>query len=168
MVIFLKYQEDVVKKLQFLLSTILVCSASRQIKAENIDSVKLNIGTQTYQCTITNQNLDCKPVNDVERKIIDINKNNGHVQIADAPKGLSVDLNTNLNNGNVIYNITLCSNTSCSINNVYSGATGAINQIMLGQYNITEKSFFVLGVSLTNSNKILDIGERVRAISFAK
>lgn len=146
-----------------LLIASLIFSAS-PFAAEPSATVKLSLATQTYQCTIANQNLNCTPVNQIERKVMDINKNGGKVQIADAAKGLSLDLVTSLNNGNVLYDLTLCSNTACTINDVYSNANGSINQVMLGQYNITETSFFVLGVSLTNASGAVDFSEQINRL----
>lgn len=144
--------------------TLLIFPLSTFAADTNSDTIKINVATQTYQCTIANQSLSCNPVNQVEQKVLEVKKNDGKIQVADNPKGLSFDLSTSINNGNVLYDITLCSNTSCTVNNVYSGPNGAINQILLGQYNITEKSFYVLGVSLSSQNKILDIGEKIHLI----
>jgi hypothetical protein len=126
----------------------------------NTDVVKINVATQTYQCTIT-QNLSCTPVNQVEQKVMEINKNGGKVSIADAPKGLSVDLVSSVTNGNIFYDITLCSSKACSLNNVAGGATGSIAQTMFGQYNITEKSFYVIGVSFNTTIKLVDFESKI-------
>lgn len=127
------------------------------------DNIKLNIATQTYQCTISDQKLNCNPTNAVQSKVLEIGKNNGGITVSDTPKGLSLEINTQLNNNNVNYNLTLCSNTACSINNVFSDNLGSINQLTMGQYNITEKSFFVLGVSIVSlkSNSNLNLNDTI-------
>ena len=139
-----------------LLITLSILSASSLFAVEPASTVKLSIATQTYKCTITNQNLNCAAANEIQTKVIDLSKNGGHIQIADAPRGLSMDVSTSLTNGNVNYDLSLCSNTVCTINDVYSNAAGSINQIMLGQYNLTESSFYVLGVSISSTNGIVD------------
>lgn len=127
------------------------------------DTVKINVATQTYQCTIT-QSLTCTPVNQVQTKIMEINKVDGKISIADAPKGLSMDLVSSVENGNVYYDITICSSKSCSLNNVAGGTTGKIAQTMFGQYNITEKSFYVLGVSYNTDNAPIDFQRKISAL----
>lgn len=142
----------------------LLFSISTYAAETNSDTFKINVATQTYQCTVNNQSLKCNPINQVEQKVLDLKKNDGKIQVADNAKGLSFDLATSLNNGNIIYDITMCSNTACTVNTIYSGSNGAINQIMLGQYNITESSFFVLGVSLSSQNQILNISEKIQSL----
>lgn len=128
------------------------------------DTIKLNVATQTYQCQIANQNLNCQPVNQVQSKIIDMPRSNGRINVADAPRNLDLEIDTALNNNNMIYTLTLCSAKTCTINDVYSNATGGINQVMLGQYDITETSFYVLGVSVTNGTGVLDFSNSIEKL----
>jgi hypothetical protein len=107
------------------------------------DTVKVKVGTQTYLCEITTQ-LNCKAVNQVQQKEILLKKNSGSVHIEDKERGLTADIATTIDNNNVTYDITLCSAQSCTLNTVTSDTIGNINQTMSGQYNITQKSFYVL------------------------
>ena len=132
------------------------------------ENVKLSVASQTFQCSIANQQLNCKPLNQPVEQTVDLAKNNGKFTVADTDKGLSLDISTTLDGGNVNYNLTECSNTVCTLNNVYSDSSGSINQVIAGQYNLTEASFYVLGVSLTNQNKILNIGQQLAKIQFSK
>ncbi len=141
-----------------------IFSSSLLFAIEPTSTVRLAIATQTYKCTFANQNLNCAAANEIEKKVIDLNKNGGKVQIADATRGLSLDLLASLNNGNVNYDLTLCSNTVCTINDVYSNPAGSINQVMLGQYNLTESSFYVLGVSISSSNGVVDFRSAINKL----
>lgn len=124
------------------------------------DTVKVLVGTQTFQCEI-NGNLSCKAINNVQQKEMSIKKDGAKIQIADQAKGLSADIITSLNAGNVVYDITLCSNTACSISDNNGGSNGYINQTMFGQYNITEKTFYVLGFFINSENKSVDLAEKI-------
>ena len=119
------------------------------------DTVKVSVGTQTYLCTLTSQ-LTCNPTNQVQQQVMNLKKNGGKIQIADKERGLSADIDTSLDHNNVIYDLTLCSDKTCSISTVNSDAVGNINQLMLGQYNITEKSFYVLGFFINSQGKAMD------------
>lgn len=147
-----------------LLITASILLSSSLLAAEQGSTVKLAIATQTYKCTIANQNLSCAAANEIQKKVIDLNKNGGKVQIADAARGLSLDLSASLADGNVNYDLTLCSNTVCTINDVYSNSQGSISQIMLGQYNLTESSFYVLGVSISSTNGIVDFRNAINKL----
>jgi hypothetical protein len=123
------------------------------------DSVKVTVGTQTYLCEIAAQ-LNCKAVNQVQQQEMALKKNGGKIQIADKDRGLSADIITSLDKNNVVYDITLCSSQSCSINTVTSDTTGNINQVMAGQYNITQKSFYVLGFFISTHASGLNLEEK--------
>jgi hypothetical protein len=120
------------------------------------DSVKVKVGTQTYLCEITTQ-LNCKAVNQVQQKELLLKKNAGAVHIEDKERGLTADIATAIDNNNVIYDITLCSAQSCSLNTVTSDPTGNVNQTISGQYNITQKSFYVLAFFISNRTSVINI-----------
>lgn len=123
-------------------------------------TVKAVVGTQTYQCTL-NPNLSCKAVNELQKKEIVLKKNGGQVSLVDSARNLSADISTTLDGVNVVYDITLCSGLACSISTVTTNAAGSINQVMSGQYNITEKSFFVLGAFISNQKAEINLEEKV-------
>jgi hypothetical protein len=131
---------------------------SAETKALADETQKVLIGTQTYQCDI-NPQLSCKAINNVQQKEILIKKNGGKIQIADAPKGLSADIDTTFENSQMSYDITLCSKTVCTTSNSNGGQNGYINQTMFGQYNITEKTFFVLGFFINSENHPVNLEE---------
>ena len=134
------------------------------IASEVVDeTIKVMVGTQTYQCEIANQSLSCKPVNSVQQKEMNIKKNGGRIQITDAPRGLSVEITTSLDNTQVNYNASLCSNTVCTVTDNNGGVNGYINQTMFGQYNITEKSFFVLGFFINSQIKPVNLEEKIKS-----
>ena len=126
------------------------------------DSVKVAVGTQTYQCTI-NGNLTCNPVNEVQQQTMTIKKNGGHFQIADAPRNLSADIDTTVENGQVSYAVTFCSHTVCTLSTNNGGVNAYINQTMFGQYNVTEKSFYVLGFFINSQNTSVNLKEKILA-----
>lgn len=124
------------------------------------DSVKVSVGTQTYLCTI-NGNLTCNAVNDIEQQTLTLKKSGGHFQIADAPRKLSADIDTTVENAQVSYSVTFCSNTVCTLSTSNGGANAYINQTMFGQYNITEKSFYVLGFFINSQNAPVNLQEKI-------
>ncbi len=124
------------------------------------DNVKVTVGTQTYLCEITNQ-LNCKAVNLVQQKEILLKKNNGKIQIQDKERNLEAEIDTSLNNNNVVYDLTLCSTTSCTMSTVTSDNGGSINQILSGQYNITQKSFYVLGFFISTKAVMINLEEKI-------
>ena len=118
------------------------------------DTVKVTVGTQTYLCELTSQ-LNCKAVNQLQKQDIQLKKNAGQISIADKERNLTADIATTLENNNVVYDVTLCSSQACSLSTVTSDPTGNINQVMSGQYNITQKSFYVLGFFIsTHANGV--------------
>ncbi len=130
--------------------------------AQAADTVKVAVGTQTYQCTI-NGNLTCNPVNEVQQQTMTLKKNGGHFQIADTPRNLSADIDTTLENGQVSYAVTFCSHTVCTLSTSNGGANAYINQTMFGQYNVTEKSFYVLGFFINSQNTPVNLQEKILA-----
>lgn len=130
------------------------------------DSVNVIVGTQTYLCT-TSGGLKCNPVNTVQQSQFTLLKNGDKVQIADSARGLSADITTSVKNGLMSYGIVLCSKTVCTQSSNNGGAAGYINQMMFGQYNLTESSFYVLGFFITSQNKAMDLETSAKQ-NFAK
>lgn len=130
------------------------------------DTVKVAVGTQTYQCTI-NGNLTCNAVNEVQQQTLTIKKNGGHFQIADAARKLTADIDTTTENAQVSYAVTFCSSSVCTLSTSNGGKNAYINQTMFGQYNITEKSFYVLGFFINSQNAPVNLEEKILA-QFAK
>ena len=124
------------------------------------DTVKVTVGTQTYHCEI-NSELSCKAVNEIQQKAILLKKNGGEVGVEDKPRGLTADTVTSLNGTNVVYDVTICSAQSCSISTVTSDSTGTINQVISGQYNITQKSFDVLGFFISTHAGVVNLQEKI-------
>ncbi|MGZ3807585.1 MAG: hypothetical protein ACXVCE_05825 [Bacteriovorax sp.] len=124
------------------------------------DTVKATIGTQTYLCELTTQ-LSCKAVNQVQQKEMLLKKNAERIQIEDKDRGLSAEVSTSLDNNNVVYDLTLCSSQSCSMSTVTSDPSGNINQVMSGQYNITQKSFYVLGFFISTHANGLNLEDKI-------
>ncbi len=129
------------------------------------DFVKVTVGTQTYHCELTNQ-LNCTAVNQVQKKEILLKKQAGKVQIEDKERNLSAEVITSLDNNNVVYDMTLCSSQSCSLITNTSDATGNINQVISGQYNITQNSFYVLGFFISTHANDLNLEEKVLRSKF--
>jgi len=129
------------------------------------DTVKVTVGTQTYLCELSSE-LNCKAVNAVQQKEILLKKQSGKVQIEDKAKGLSAEVITNFVNNSVVYDMTLCSNQSCSISTTTSDATGNINQVMSGQYNITQNSFYVLGFFISTHANAVNLEEKILNTKF--
>ncbi|MGZ3787880.1 MAG: hypothetical protein ACXVLQ_05120 [Bacteriovorax sp.] len=124
------------------------------------DTVKATIGTQTYLCELTTQ-LSCKAVNQVQQKEMLLKKNAERIQIEDKDRGLSAEVSTSLDNNNVVYDLTICSSQSCSMSTVTSDPSGNINQVMSGQYNITQKSFYVLGFFISTHANGLNLEDKI-------
>lgn len=115
------------------------------------ETIKVTVGTQSYHCELGAE-LKCLAVNDIQRKTIQLKKNDGSVAVEDKPRGLSIDVSTSLSEGRVVYDLTTCSLQSCSISTVTTDFSGSINQVVSGQYNITQKSFDIIGIFLTTQN----------------
>jgi hypothetical protein len=124
------------------------------------DTVKVTVGTQTYLCEITTQ-LSCKAINQVQQKEMILKKNGGTVSIEDKAQNLSGDIVTSLDKSSVVYDMTLCSALACTINTVTTDASGTINQVIAGQYNITQKSFYVLGFFISTHTHGVNIEEKI-------
>jgi len=124
------------------------------------DTVKVLVGTQTYLCEITNQ-LNCKAVNQVQKAEIQLKKNAGNVTIEDKERKLNAEIATTLDHNNVIYDLTICSAESCSLSTITSDPNGSINQVMSGQYNITQKSFYVLGFFISTQANTINFEEKI-------
>jgi hypothetical protein len=114
------------------------------------ETIKVTIGTQSYHCDLGAE-LKCVSVNEVQRKTIQLKKNDGSAGVEDKPRGLSVDVLTSLNKGQIVYDLTICSSQSCSISTVTTDSSGSIDQMVSGQYNITQKSFDVIGFFITTN-----------------
>lgn len=126
------------------------------------DTVTALVGTQTYQCTM-GTDLVCNPVNTLQQKQIVLNKNGSSFQIADAARGLEALIETSVTDGDMSYDITFCSSTVCTVSSSNGGPDGYINQTMFGQYNITEKTFFVLGFFITTQSKVTNLKDLIQA-----
>lgn len=137
--------------LSLLLSSTIVLAA---------DTINVTIGTQTYFCELASQ-LNCKAVNQLQKEDIQLKKNGSVVSIADKERNLSAEIATSLNNNNVVYDLTLCSSQACSLSTVTSDPAGTINQVASGQYNITQKSFYVLGFFISTHSKGINFEERL-------
>lgn len=116
------------------------------------DSVQALVGTQTYQCTIGAE-LDCRAVNEVQQKQIVLKKNGSSFKVSDVPRGLEALIETSVSEGDMNYDVTFCSKKVCTLSSSNGGSDGYINQTMFGQYNITEKTFFVLGFFISTQGK---------------
>lgn len=108
------------------------------------ETLKIAVGTQSYHCELGAE-LKCVALNEVQSKIIQLKKNNGIVVVEDKPRGLSVNVSTSLDKGRVVYDLTTCSPQSCSMSTVTTDTLGGINQVVSGQYNITLRSFDIIG-----------------------
>ena len=124
------------------------------------DTVKVTVGTQTYHCELGAE-LSCKAINQVQQKSLLLKKNGGQVGVEDKPQGLNADVSTSLNGTNVVYDFTICSAQTCSVTTTTSDSTGKINQVISGQYNITQKSFNILGFFISNQAGAIDLQEQV-------
>lgn len=145
------------KKLMLCLGSFLLISG-----AQAADTVTALIGTQTYQCSF-GPDLVCKPANELQQKQIVLKKNGSSLKIADAPRGLEAIIDTSVTDGDMSYDITFCSKTVCTLSSNNGGPEGYINQTMLGQYNMTEKTFFVLGFFITTQNKAANLQDLIQA-----
>jgi hypothetical protein len=124
------------------------------------DTVKVRVGTQSYHCEL-NPELNCNAANEVQQKVISLKKNGSSIEVEDKARGLSASTAVSLNGANVVYDITICSAQSCTISTVTSDSTGNINQVLSGQYNITQKSFDILGFFITTNTGISDFKEKI-------
>jgi hypothetical protein len=126
------------------------------------DTVKVTVGTQTYLCEITNQ-LNCKATNQVQKADMQLKKNAGQINIQDKERKLNGEIATSLDHGNVVYDLTICSAESCSLSTVTTDPNGSINQVMSGQYNITQKSFYVLGFFISTHASDVNFEDKILA-----
>ena len=124
------------------------------------DTVKVRVGTQSYHCEL-NPELSCKAVNEVQQKVILLKKNGGQVGVEDKLRGLTADAVTSLNGTDIVYDVTICSAQSCSISTVTSDSTGKINQVISGQYNITQKAFDVLGFFISTQAGVTNLKDLI-------
>jgi hypothetical protein len=124
------------------------------------DTVKVTVGTQTYLCEITNQ-LNCKATNKIQKTEIFVKKNAGQINIQDKERKLDGEIATSLDHGNVVYDLTLCSPDSCGLSTVTTDSNGSINQVVSGQYNITQKSFYVLGFFISTHASDINLEEKI-------
>ncbi len=127
--------------------------------AIDAESIKVLVGTQTYHCE-TNGGLSCKAINAVQQKEIFIKKNGGKIQVVDEPRNLSADITTTMDNGEMNYDITLCSQSVCTQNSSNGGASGIIDLTMFGQFLLSEKSFYVLGFFISSQNRAAPLEEK--------
>jgi hypothetical protein len=155
------FKRGVVMKFKAVLGLIFLIGNSVNLVMAD-ESVKVVVGTQTYRCELGAE-LNCHPVNEVQQKTILLKKNGGAVNVEDKPRNLSADLSTSLNNGLVVYDVTLCSGQSCSISTVTTDSTGTIDQVLSGQYNITQKSFDVLGFFISSHVGFINFSDKILA-----
>lgn len=140
------------KKLLFL---VFLFTNSKGIHAAT-DSVNAIVGTQTYQCTLEAE-LNCKPVNELQQKQIVLKKNGSAFKISDEGRALEALIETSVTDGDMNYDITFCSKAVCTISSSNGGPEGYVNQTMFGQYNMTEKTFFVLGFFISTQDKVANM-----------
>jgi hypothetical protein len=112
------------------------------------DLVRVMVGTQSYQCKLT-PNLECSPLNEVQKVVIDLKKHGGGVQINDKERNLAGSIRTTLVDGKVDYGMTICATDSCSSINTSGGVNGDIDQVVSGQYKMQETTFNVLAFFIT-------------------
>jgi hypothetical protein len=129
------------------------------------ETVKVTVGTQTYHCELGAE-LSCKAVNEVQQKIIQLKRNGGQVGAEDKARALTADVVTSLDGSNIIYDVTICSAESCSISTTTTDSTGEINLVVSGQYNITKKSFDVLGFFISTNASVTDLQSKVLRTTF--
>jgi len=147
------------KKLMLCLVSLLAISATAYADE---DTVTVLVGTQTYQCTMGTE-VECVPANELQQQQIVLKKDGSAFKIADEPRGLDALVETFVTDGDMSYDITFCSKTVCTVSSSNGGSEGYINQTMFGQYNITEKTFFVLGFFITTQNKAANLKDLVQA-----
>lgn len=122
------------------------------------DSVKIMISTQVFHCDL-DEKLHCQAISQIQQEEFLLKKDGGRVQLEDKEHGLNADIVTSLDNNNVIYDMTLCSSESCTMSTINSDSNGNINQSMSGQYNLTQKSFYVLLFFITNQVNSINVKE---------
>jgi hypothetical protein len=114
------------------------------------DTIKLLVATQTYFCEMAEQ-MNCKAVNQPQQKEVVLNKNGGNVHIEDKEHKLNAFVNLSMDSTDVAYEMTLCSEQVCTVSVLSTDPNGTITQSMSGQYNLTQKSFYVLLLFITNN-----------------
>jgi len=112
------------------------------------DTVRVLIGTQSYSCQF-NPELSCAPLNELQKAVMDLKKNGGGVDINDKERNLAGAIRTSVAEGKVNYGMTICSLDSCSAVDTSGGVNGDINQVISGQYKVSETSFNVLAFFIT-------------------
>jgi hypothetical protein len=122
------------------------------------DTVKVTVGTQTFHCEL-GQALSCKAINQIQQKAIVLKKTGGQVSVEDKPRGLSAEVVTSLNGTNVVYDMSVCSTQTCSLSTVTSDSSGKIDQVISGQYNMTQKSFDVIGFFISTQTPFQNLSE---------
>lgn len=124
------------------------------------DTIRAMIGTQTFLCELTNQ-LSCKAVNQVQQKEIQLKKAGAKIQIEDKSRNLSAEIDTSVDGVNMVYDLSLCSAQTCSMSSIVTNSSGSINQTMSGQYNITQKSFYILAVFINTNLSPINLEEKI-------
>lgn len=147
------------KKLMLCLVSLLTISAAAYA---DDDTVTALVGTQTYLCTMGTE-LVCEPANELQQQQIELKKDGSAFKIADELRGLEALVETSVTEGDMSYDVTFCSKTVCTVSSSNGGSEGYINQTMFGQYNITEKSFYVLGFFITTQNKAANLKDLIQA-----
>lgn len=147
------------KKLMLCLGSLLAISTS-VYAAE--DTVTALIGAQTYKC-VNGKEVVCSPVNELKQQEVVLKKDGSTFSIADEDRKLDALIETSVDDGDMYYDITFCSQTVCTISSSNGGSEGYINQTMFGQYNITQESFFVLGFFITTQDKAANLKDLIQA-----
>lgn len=125
------------------------------------DSVRVTVGTQTYHCELGAE-LNCTAINEVQQKTIMLKKSGGEVGAEDKAHKLSASVLTTLSGTNVVYEMTICSSKTCSLTSTTSDSSGAIDQVVSGQYNITEASFDVIGFFITTNTGMTNFQDKIQ------
>lgn len=147
------------KKLLLCLGSLIAISTVSYADDETVTAL---VGAQTYKCTMETE-LVCKPVNELQQQEVVLKKNGSSLTIADDERGLDALIETSVADGDMSYDITFCSKTVCTVSSSNGGSDGYINQTMFGQYNITEKTFYVLGFFITTQNKAANLKALIQA-----
>jgi hypothetical protein len=146
------------KKLMLCLVSLLAISAAAYADEDTVTAL---VCAQTYQCTMGTE-LVCKPVNELQQQEVVLKKDGSVFRIADEARELDALIETSVTDGDMSYDITFCSKTVCTVSSSNGGAEGYINQTMFGQYNITEKTFYVLGFFITTQNKAANLKDLIQ------
>lgn len=141
----------------------MIFSHFSQAKVLEDDEQKVNliIGAQTYLCEQANEQISCHAVGELQRKQVSIYKSGGYIGLKDKARNLTAEIVTSVVDTSVVYKATLCSRQTCSNSHVWTDPKGTVNQVMSGQYNITQKSFYILGFFLTTSGTLDNLNEKI-------